>query len=201
MGGPDITEAHPSRNRKDPAMTTANMPYEFKHQVMNKRPTRRRPARRAAARSLALVVAVAALVGIVGAGQALAVLALPDERVLERQGRIDRQTAVGQADAKGRVALPPQLSGEDKAASARAERARSGRTPAETPRRFLRPEPPMGPGPQLGDRQVAPSPVRTAPAGARGGLVVIVVLAALLAVGAATTWRVRHRRPQPESIA
>jgi hypothetical protein len=182
-------------------MTTANMPYELKHQVMDKRPTHRRPARRAATRTLAVGVAVAALVGIVGAGQALAVVALPDERVLERQGRIDRQTAVGQADDKGRVTLPPQLSGEDKAAFVRAQRARSGGSPAETPRRFFRPEPPVASGPPLGDRQVAPSPVRTAPAGARGGLVVIVVLTALLAVGAATTWRVRHRRPQPESIA
>jgi hypothetical protein len=158
---------------------------------MSKQPTRRHATRRAA-RTLAVGVAVAGLVGIVGAGQALAAVAVPDERVLERQGRIDRQTAPGQADEQGTVALPPQLSSEDRAAA----------TPAGNPRRFIRPEPPMGPGPQVGDQQVAPSPVRTAPAGARGGLVVIVAVAALLlAVGATTTWKVRHRRPQPESTA
>jgi hypothetical protein len=147
---------------------------------MSKQPTRRR-ATRGAARTLAVGVAVAALVGIVGAGQALAA-AVPDERVLERQGMIDRHKALGQADVKGRVALPPKLSSEDKAAAVRAARERSA--------------------PQPGDQQVAPSPVRKAPAGARGGLVVIVVVAALLlAVGATTTWRVRHRRPQPESTA
>jgi hypothetical protein len=136
-------------------------------------------------------VAVAGLVGIVGAGQALAAVAVPDERVLERQRMIDRHRALGQIDEQGRVALPPQRSSEDGAAA-----------PAETPRRFIRPEPPMGPGPQFGDGQVAPSPVRTAPGGARGGLAVIVAVGALLlAVGATTTWRVRHRRPQPESIA
>jgi hypothetical protein len=122
---------------------------------MSKQPTRRHATRRAA-RIFAVGVAVAGLVGIVGAGQALAAVAVPDERVLERQGRIDRQTAPGQADEQG----------------------------------------------QVGDQQVAPGPVRTAPAGARGGLVVIVAVAALLlAVGATTTWRVRHRRPQPESTA
>jgi hypothetical protein len=123
--------------------------------------------------------AVAALVGIVGAGQALAA-AMPDERVLERQGMIDRRTAPGQADERGRAALPAQLSSEDKTAVAHAER---------------------GPGPQLGNRQVAPGPVPEEPAGARGGLVAMVVVALLLAAGATTTWRVRHRRPQPESTA
>jgi hypothetical protein len=158
---------------------------------MSKQLTRRR-ATRGAARTLAVGVAVAALVGIVGAGQALAAVAVPDERVMERQGIIDRHRALGQADEKGRVALPPQLSSEDKAAAAG----------AGTPRRFIRTEPPMRPGPQLGGQQVAPSPVRKAPARVRGGLVVIVVVAALLlAVGATTTWRVRHRRPQPESTA
>ena len=149
---------------------------------MSKQLTRRR-ATRGAARTLAVGVAVAALVGIVGAGQALAAVAVPDERVLERQGIIDRHRALGQADEKGRVALPPQLSSEDKAAAARTE-------------------PPMRPRPLLRDQQVAPSPVRKAPVRARGELVVIVVVAALLlAVGATTTWRVRHRRPQPESTA
>jgi hypothetical protein len=139
---------------------------------MNKKPTRRCPTR-AAARTFAVGVAVAALVGMVSAGQALA------------------------------VAVPPQVSSEDQAAATRADRERRyGRAPTGTPQRFIRPEPPTGRGPQFGDEQVAPSPVRTAPAGARGGLVVIVVVAALLlAVGATTTWRVRHRRPQPESTA
>jgi hypothetical protein len=154
---------------------------------MNKQPTtRRRRASRAAGRGLALAVAAAALVALLGASQALAV-APPDERVLERQGRIKHQPAAGQADEKGRVALPPQLSSEDKSA-VRAER------------RSIRPESPIGPRPRLDHEQVAPRPVGTAPPGARGGLVVIVVVAALLlAVGATTTWRVRHRRPQPES--
>jgi hypothetical protein len=152
---------------------------------MSRQPVRRRWG-------LALAAAVAALVALFGAGQAMATPAPPDEHVLERQGRIDHQAAARQAGEQGRVALPPQLSSEDRAAAA----------PAGTPRRFIRPEPPMGPGPQLGEQQVAPSPVRTASAGARGGLLVIVVVAALLlAVGAATTWRVRHRRPQPESTA
>jgi hypothetical protein len=129
---------------------------------MSKQPTYRRRASRAAGRSLALAVGAAALVALLGAGQALATLAPPDERVLERQGRIKHQPAAGQADEKGRVAPPPQLD----------------------------------------DERVAPRPVRTAPPGARGGPIVIVVVAALLlAVGATTTWRVRHRRPQPESTA
>ena len=138
-------------------------------------------ATRGAARTLAMGAAVAALVGIVGAGPALAAAAVPDERVVERQGMIDRRTTPGQADEQGRAALPAQLSSEDKAAVAHAER---------------------GPGPQLGNRQVAPDPVPEEPAGARGGLVAMVVVAALLlAAGATTTWRVRRRRPQPESTA
>jgi hypothetical protein len=151
-----------------------NRSPQHRRHVMSKQLTRRRGTRRAT-RTLAVGVAVAALVGIVGAGQALAAVAAPDERVLERQGMIDRQAALGQQE-------------------------RSGRAPVGTPRRFLRPEPPVGPGPQLGDQQVAPGPVRRGPAGARGGLVVIVVVA-LLAVAATRTWRPRHRRPQPESTA
>jgi hypothetical protein len=160
---------------------------------MSKQPTRRRVAR-----TLALGVAVAALAGTVGAGQALAAqagvpdepTAVPDERVLERQGRIDR-TTLGQLDEQGRVALPPRLSAEDRAA------ARPART-----QRHIRPEPPVGSAPHPGDQQVAPGPDRTEPAAGRGGLAVVALVAALLAaVGAATTWRVRHRRPQPESTA
>jgi hypothetical protein len=81
------------------------------------------------------------------------------------------------------------------------QQERSGRAPAGTPRRFIRPEPPVGPGPQLGDQRVAPGPVRAGPGGAQGGLVVIVVVALLAAVGATTIWRPRHRRPPPESTA
>jgi hypothetical protein len=132
---------------------------------MNKQPTRRR-ATRGAARTLTVGVAVAALVAMIGAGQALAAVAVPDERVLERQSMIDRQKTLGQTDEKGRVALPPQRSSEEQAA-------------AKRERRYGR-----------------------APAGGRGGLAISVAVAALLlAVGATTTWRVRHRRPQPESTA
>ena len=53
---------------------------------MNTQPTRRRRG----ARAVAVGVAVAALVATLGAGQALAV---PDERILERQGMIDYHAA------------------------------------------------------------------------------------------------------------
>jgi hypothetical protein len=53
---------------------------------MNTQLTRRRRG----ARAVAVGVAVAALVATLGAGQALAV---PDERILERQGMIDYHTA------------------------------------------------------------------------------------------------------------
>jgi hypothetical protein len=134
---------------------------------MNKQPTRGR-------RGLALAVAVAALVALFGAGQAVAAPAPPDERVLERQGLIER----GKAE-------PSQGS------------------PAAAPRRWFRPEPlPVAPPPQIGDEQVVPAPTAAAPAGGRSGPVVIVAVAALLlAVGAATAWRARNRRPQPESTA
>ena len=60
----------------------------------------------------------------------------------------------------------------------------------------------MDPSPQFGDGQVAPALRTAAPVSGRGGLVVMVVVAALLlAVGAATTWRVRHHRPQPAATA
>jgi hypothetical protein len=155
---------------------------------MSKQSTYRRRAGRAAGRSLTLAVGAAALVALLGAGQALATLAPPDERVLERQGWIKHQSAAGQANEMGRLALPPQLSSEDKSV-ARAER------------RSIRPESPMTPGPRLDNEQVARRPARTAAPGARDGLIVIVVAALLLAVGAATTWRVRHRHPQRESTA
>jgi hypothetical protein len=144
---------------------------------MNKQPTRRRRAARAAGRTLAVGVAVAALVALLGAGQALAA---PDERVLERQGRIDRQAAAGQADEQAKV-------GEG-----------SQQKATEVPRRWLRPEPNMGPPPQLdGDEPLFPAPAPTAPANDRTGLVISLTVAALLlALGAATTWRIRHHPPE-----
>jgi hypothetical protein len=149
---------------------------------MDKQPTRRRRASRAAARTVTVGVAVAALVGILGAGQALAA---PDERVLERQGRIDYQAAAGQADQQGKAEEPSQGS------------------PTENVRRFFRPEPDMGPPPQFdGDEPLFPAPAPTAPASDRTGLVISLAVAALLlAVGAATTWRIHHRRPRPEPTA
>jgi hypothetical protein len=145
---------------------------------MDKQPTRRRRG----ARAVAVGVAVAALVGILGAGQALA---QPDERVLERQGRIDHQAAAGQADQQGKAEEPSQGS------------------PTENGRRFFRPEPNMGPPPQLdGDEPLFPAPAPRAPASDRTGLVISLAVAALLlAVGAATTWRIHHRRPRPEPTA
>jgi hypothetical protein len=53
---------------------------------MNTQPTRRQRG----ARAVAVGVAVAALVATLGAGPALAV---PDERILERQGKIDYHAA------------------------------------------------------------------------------------------------------------
>jgi hypothetical protein len=175
---------------------------------MSKQPTRRRRATGAAARTVVVGVAVAALVGIVGASQALAGTdervmqrqgmidrqaatgrqglaagAVPDERVLERQGSIDRQkAAAGQADEQGKAAEPSQGS------------------PTENVRRFIRPEPRMYSEPQFGgDEPVVPAPASTAPAGGGGGLAIPVAVATLLlAIGAATTWRLRHRRPRPD---
>jgi hypothetical protein len=144
---------------------------------MDKQPTRHRRASRAAARTLTVGVAVATLVAILGVGQALA---QPDERVLERQGRIDYQAAAGQADEQGKAEEPSQGS------------------PAETRLRYIRPEPPMGTPPQLDDEQLAPAPVPSAPASDRTGLVISLAVAALLlAVGAATTWRIHHPPERP----
>jgi hypothetical protein len=146
---------------------------------MNEQPTGRRRAGRAAGRSLALAAGVAALVALLGAGHALAALAPPDERILERQSRRDHYGAPGQAVRPGKAQEPSQG------------------LPAGSQGRFIRPEPPVGAPAQL-DEPVAPTPVPEAPAGGRGGLVVaVVVAAALLAGGVATTWRVRQRRPQP----
>jgi hypothetical protein len=151
---------------------------------MSKQSTRRRRARRAGARTLTVGVGVAVLVAIVGAGSALAAVAPPDERVLERQGRVNHELSAGQASEQPKAEEPSQGS------------------PAETRPRYIRPEPKMGPPPQLdGDQQFAPEPAPEAPDRGRGGLVAAVVVAAflLLALGGAATWRIRQRRPQPES--
>jgi hypothetical protein len=150
---------------------------------MNKQPTRCRRASRVAARRLALSVAVAGLVALLGAGQALATLVPPDERVLERPRRYGHHAATGQAGEQGD-----------------AEQLSQG-SPAGTSRRFIRPEPPMTPRPQLDAAgKVAADPAPTAaPDGGPGGLIVTVAVAALLlALGGAATWRIRHRRPRPE---
>jgi hypothetical protein len=145
---------------------------------MNNQPTRRQRARRAAARTLAIAATMAALVATLGAGQALAG---PDERVLERQGRIDHQAAAGQADEQPKAAEPAQAPS------------------TQFPRRFFKPEPPMDTGPRLdADQQLFPAPPPP-PASDRTGLVISLAVAALLlAAGAATTWRIQHRHPRPE---
>jgi hypothetical protein len=146
---------------------------------MNNPTRRRRAACRGAARTLATATAMAALIATLSVGQALAG---PDERVLERQGRIDRQATTGQGDEQGKATEPSQGS------------------PAQYPRRFFKPEPPMDTSPRLDtDQQLPPAPAPPAPADDRAGLVItLVVVALLLAVGAATTWRIQHRRPRPE---
>jgi hypothetical protein len=123
-----------------------------------------------------------ALVATLGAGQALAVTAPPDERVLERQGRIDHQTAANQADERGKAEEPAKGS------------------PTTSPRRFFKPEPPMDTGPQLdADDQVASAPAPPPPPNGPDGLVIgLAVAALLLAAVAVTTWRIYHRRPRPE---
>jgi len=145
---------------------------------MNKPTRRRRAACRAAARTLAIAATLAALVATLGAGQALAG---PDERVLERQARIDHQAATGQADEQPKAAEPAQAPS------------------TQFPRRFFKPEPPMDTGPRLdADQQLFPAPPPP-PASDRTGLVISLAVAALLlAAGAATTWRIQHRHPRPE---
>jgi hypothetical protein len=148
---------------------------------MSKQPIRRRRVTGAVARTLAVGVGVAALVAIIGVGPVLAIQAPPDERILERQGRIDHQAAASQADEQGKAEEPSQSS------------------PAETRPRYIRPEPNMGPPPQF-DEQAFPTPVPEAPDRGRGGLIATVAVATvlLLALGGAATWWIRHRRPQPE---
>jgi hypothetical protein len=145
---------------------------------MNKPTRRRRAAYRATARTLAIAAALAALVATLSAGQALAG---PDERVLERQGRIDTQAAANQADEQPKAAEPaPGPS-------------------TQYPRRFFKPEPPMDTGPPLdADEQVAPAPAPPEQTGQDGLVIGLAVAALLLAAIAATTWRIYHRRPRPE---
>jgi hypothetical protein len=140
---------------------------------MNQPTRRRRTAGRGATRTLAIAAAMAALLATLGAGQALAG---PDERVLERQGRIQRQ-----ADEQ-----------------ATAERSSQGSV-AQYPRRFVQPEHPMSTERWV-DFHPTPAPAPTAPDN-RGRLVLAITLglvALLLAVGAAATWRIHHRRPRPQ---
>jgi hypothetical protein len=148
---------------------------------MNKPTRRRRAACRATARTLAIAAALAALVATLSAGQALAG---PDERVLERQGRIDTQAAANQADEQPKAEEPAQAPS------------------TQFPRRYFQPEPPMDTGPRLdADEQLfpAPPPAPDRDRDGPGGLVIgLAVAALLLAAGAATTWRIYHRRPRPE---
>jgi hypothetical protein len=145
---------------------------------MNKPTRRRRAVYRAPAQTLAIAAAMAALVATLGAGQGLAG---PDERVLERQARIDQQAAAGQADEQGKAAEPAKGS------------------PTTSPRRFFKPEPPMDTGPRLdADQQVAPAPAPRPPNGPDGLVIGLAVAALLLAAVAAATWRTYHRRPRPE---
>ena len=149
---------------------------------MNKPTRRRRTACRATAPPLAVAAALAALVATLGAGQALATTAPPDERVLERQGRIDNHETAGQADEQGKAEEPSQAPS------------------AQYPRRYFKPEPPVAYGPPLKSNEpLFPAPVPPPPANNRTGLAVALAVAALLlAAGAATTWRIQHRRPRPE---
>jgi hypothetical protein len=148
---------------------------------MSNQPTRRRRPSRAVARKLAVAAALAALIATLGAGQALAG---PDERVLERQARIDHQkAAASQADKQSEAEEPAQGPA------------------ARFPRRFPKPEPPMDTGSRLdADEQATPVPAPPAPTDHDGLVISLTVAALLLAAGAVTTWRIYHRpRPEPTS--
>jgi hypothetical protein len=139
---------------------------------MSKQHTRRRRAWCAAARAIAIGAAVATLTVALGAGQALAGVASPDERVLERQGRIDRQADEQEAQEGSR------------------------QTPARFPRRYLPPEPSMSTESRLDIEQPAPAPAPPAAERTGPGLAVPAALAALvLALAAISTWRIRRRLP------
>jgi hypothetical protein len=136
---------------------------------MSKQRTRRRRTRCAVARAIAVGGAVATLVAILGAGQAAASTAPPDERVLERQGLIEQQAA---------------------------EQRRADTPAQQTPGWSNKPEPKLDPGPWIDDRQAAPDPP---PPDRRPTMAVPVTIGALLvlALGVAA-WRLRHRpRPEP----
>ena len=155
---------------------------------MSKQHTRRWRTRCVVVRALAVGGAAAALAAVLGAGQALAGVARPDERVLERQGRIDNQAAANQADEQGKA----QESSQEKA--------------TEVPRRWIRPEPPMDTGPRLdADEQVAPNPAPPVPDDPGPGLTGPAILTALVLVLAAiTTWRIRRQsrpRPRPDATS
>ena len=139
---------------------------------MTKQHTRRRRTRCAVARAIAVGAAVAALAAVLGAGQALASTAQPDERVLERQGLIDRQAA-----EQGRTE----------------EASRQG--PTRPPGWSSKPEPKLAPGPWIDDEPAVPA---QAPPRDRPNLTVPVTVAVLLvlALGAAAVW-LRSRRPRP----
>ena len=93
----------------------------------------------------------------------------------------DRQAAANQADEQGK-----------------AEELTKG-SPTTSPRRFFKPEPPMDSGPRLdADEQLFPAPAPRPPNGPDGLVIGLTVTALLLAAGAATTWRIYHRRPRPE---
>jgi hypothetical protein len=118
---------------------------------------------------------MAALLATLSAGQALAG---PDERVLERQGRIQQQ-----ADEQGKVAEPSQAGS------------------AQYPRRFFQPEHPMSTERWV-DFDPTPAPAPTAPDNSNRLVLAITlgIFALLLALGAAATWRI-YRRPRPEPTA
>jgi hypothetical protein len=147
---------------------------------MNKQSTRRHRARRAEVRTVAIGVAVAALVAIIGAGQALAAIAPPDERILERQGRVNHERSAGQADEQGT-----------------AEETAQG-SPTETRPWSGRPEPKMEPGPWIDSQPTAPQPDVDGAGQPRRGLVTGAAVAALLLAVGAIIWWVRRRRPPPE---
>jgi hypothetical protein len=140
---------------------------------MNQPTRRRRTACGGATRTLAIAAAMAALLATLGVGQALAG---PDERVLERQGRIQRQ-----AHEQATADKPSQSS------------------VAQYPRRFFQPEHPMSTEHWV-DFDPTPAPAPTAPDNSRRLVLAITlgIVAVLLAVGAAATWRIQHRRPRPE---
>jgi hypothetical protein len=135
---------------------------------MSKQHTRRRRTRRAVARAIAVGGAVATLVAILGAGQAAASTAQPDERILERQGLIDQQAA---------------------------EQRRADTPAQQTPGWSNKPEPKLDPGPWIDDRQAASDPPPSRRPTMAVWVTVTVLL--ILALGVAA-WRLRHRpRPEP----